>query len=263
MNRILFTIIISAFIATIMQGCTSGRFHFREKTVEERFTDEINKTLIINKKHPNRTNPLEGAIINNDTELALFITSHYPQYVFMLNDSGWSNLFNAVNAKNITVMRALLKAGAIKIRGRLSPLICAVTLASDENAHDKAEESKCWLMVNELLAAGADVNECEFGDISPIFVARNARLAALLIARGADVNVASSSGTTPLMLASFDGDIERTKLLLDHGADPYRRASEYGATALSIARQEGHREIIALLKAYMMQHPPAKTLRGK
>lgn len=251
MNRILFTIIISAFIATIMQGCTSGRFHFREKTVEERFTDEINKTLIINKKHPNRTNPLEGAIINNDTELALFITSHYPQYVFMLNDSGWSNLFNAVNAKNITVMRALLKAGAIKIRGRLSPLICAVTLASDENAHDKAEESKCWLMVNELLAAGADVNECDPGGISPLFVAGNARLAALLIAHGADVNAAPiSTKITPLMGAAFDGDVVRTKLLLDHGADPSCRDS-YGRTALFYARQEGHNDVIVLLESYM------------
>ena len=45
------------------------------------------------------------------------------------------------------------------------------------------------------------------------------RLVELLLARGADVNAQTEAHKTPLMLASFAGQLDTVKLLLARGAD--------------------------------------------
>jgi E3 ubiquitin-protein ligase HECTD1 len=42
--------------------------------------------------------------------------------------------------------------------------------------------------------------------------------------------------------------MEMTKLLLRHGADPAQRSDD-GRTALDMARENGHADIVALLSA--------------
>jgi ankyrin repeat protein len=75
----------------------------------------------------------------------------------------------------------------------------------------------------------------------------DARMVALLLERGAEVNAKNSSGATALMRAA--GDLEKVRLLLDQGADVNAR-SELGRTPLLIAATyPGNLETVLLLVA--------------
>ena len=53
-------------------------------------------------------------------------------------------------------------------------------------------------------------------------------------------------GDTPVHLASLQGHVEMTTLLLDNGAD-VGRLSQWGFTALVRAAEGGHEDVVALL----------------
>jgi len=68
----------------------------------------------------------------------------------------------------------------------------------------------------------------------------NGRLATVeaLIAAGANVNVRTVNGTTPVMVAASKGYSDIVKVLLDQGSDPGAKKSD-GVTALAIAEHGG------------------------
>src|SRR5258708_27134739 len=70
-------------------------------------------------------------------------------------------------------------------------------------------------------------------------------LAAMLNA-GLPVNLSDVKGNSLLMLASYNGEVETTRMLLEHGADADRR-NDRGPTPLRGAAFHGHEEIGALL----------------
>ena len=65
----------------------------------------------------------------------------------------------------------------------------------------------------------------------------------LLIAAGAEVNVANYEGVTTLMVAATQNDARTVQLLLEHGADP-RLKNNKGLTALDLARTPETRQLI-------------------
>jgi hypothetical protein len=69
---------------------------------------------------------------------------------------------------------------------------------------------------------------------------------AAMLQHGLPVNVADSKGNTLLMLASYNGNVETTRMLLGHGADADRR-NDRGQTPLGGAAFKGYEEIVALL----------------
>ncbi len=69
----------------------------------------------------------------------------------------------------------------------------------------------------------------------------------LLLEYSADVNAAQHGGWTPLMAAAQQGDADLTVRLLSLGADPTARADN-GATALSLAEEHDHAEVVRLLR---------------
>ncbi|MDH3377909.1 MAG: ankyrin repeat domain-containing protein, partial [Gammaproteobacteria bacterium] len=73
------------------------------------------------------------------------------------------------------------------------------------------------------------------------------RLAAELIARGADPNHASKHGQTPLMLAARGGHIATLRLLLKSGAEVNTGAETTGNTALMFAANLGYLDIVEIL----------------
>jgi ankyrin repeat protein len=67
-----------------------------------------------------------------------------------------------------------------------------------------------------------------------------------LLDRGADVNAKPKFRTSALMVAAYQGHESTVRLLLSNAADV--NANTDGDTALSFARDKGHREIVELLR---------------
>ena len=68
----------------------------------------------------------------------------------------------------------------------------------------------------------------------------------LLLSRGADASVANDMGQTPLQAAAFKGEVSMVRLLLDHGADVESRGPT-GRTALMFAAMFDRLAIMELL----------------
>jgi ankyrin repeat protein len=113
-----------------------------------------------------------------------------------------SQLEAAVAKRNVAAVKKLLAEGA----DPNSALIDAV-LNSFE-------------ITQLLVAAGADVSRGnELGE-TPLFYARNAKIAALLVEAGAKINVKDEWGNTPLGGATSNGAVDVVKFLIERGADP-------------------------------------------
>jgi uncharacterized protein len=105
-------------------------------------------------------------------------------------------------------------------------------------------------VVAALLAAGADPNGLGPDDsFTPLMVARDAEIATLLLAAGADPNRKNNDGYTALMLAAYDGDVERVRALLDGGADPNLRSDGAGLSPLGQALEDNELAVVELLVA--------------
>jgi len=77
--------------------------------------------------------------------------------------------------------------------------------------------------------------------------ARNLEATRLLLERGAPVNARQQGGWAPIHAAAQNGDRGMVELLLGHGADPFL-ANDAGKTAVDVAREKGHEEIVVLLE---------------
>jgi ankyrin repeat protein len=100
---------------------------------------------------------------------------------------------------------------------------------------------------------GANVNavlqingEIQIPLIVKVVMEKKSEIAIYLIEKGANVNAQDGFGMTSLMWASYNGDVELVKLLLEKGAD--KTVEVKGQTALSAAEEKGFTEIIELLK---------------
>lgn len=112
-------------------------------------------------------------------------------------------------------------------------------------------------IVQELIKSTASVNAAQTGGDNEIgrtplhhAVTRknNADILRILIDNRADVNAIDENGKTPLMVASFYGELEAVKLLVEAGAD-VRQKSNSGKTALDTAISWKHNEIAEYLKS--------------
>jgi ankyrin repeat protein len=138
-----------------------------------------------------------------------------------------------------SIVKALLDRGAkttIRGRERETPLTVAIM----------ANNQSCIKM---LLSLGADVNSVEnYGD-TPLHVAvamLDSGTIRELLRRGARVNAQDESGATPLMYEASE-HIEVMKALLSGHPDLSLKDSK-GKTALMLAKEYNHPEIIDLLK---------------
>ncbi len=68
-----------------------------------------------------------------------------------------------------------------------------------------------------------------------------------LLARGGNVDALDRFSNTPLMIASYNGDLECVKVLLKHGADT-QHTDDRGNTAYTVAEAQGYLEIAALVR---------------
>ena len=93
------------------------------------------------------------------------------------------------------------------------------------------------------------VAEDGFGPLGLASFFDHEAVVALLLERGAPVNArqgTSGLGFTPLMEASYNGQVEMVDVLLAHGADRSMR-DDNGLTASDYARQNGHEALAGRL----------------
>jgi len=171
------------------------------------------------------------------------------------NLDGESALMLAIKTGELPIVRMLIQAGAnvntIEKEHRQTPLMYAAAAKKNAGA-----------MVNLLLSKGADVKPRALSYDWPSHISEEPRvqyhpfggLTALLyaardgcydcvealIAAGADVNVPTPEGVTPLMIALDNDNNDIAKFLLDRGANP-GVWDWYGRTALYVAidRKDG------------------------
>lgn len=135
---------------------------------------------------------------------------------------GIAALHVAAQGVYLPILRALLQHGAqVDIRatdedGRSAdtPLHVAVRAESIEAA-------RC------LLDHGADPNSRTENGLSPVFLARDRQLLALLVAHSADLEARSVFGETPVESAASFGEFEKAEYLLSSGASYSFRTAVY------------------------------------
>jgi ankyrin repeat protein len=101
-------------------------------------------------------------------------------------------------------------------------------------------------ITNLLIESGADPNYGLEGPLVCAICMNNINLVNTLLAAGANVNMHSEEGVTPLMFAAMEGDIEIVKRLVESGADPNMMTND-DDTALMYAAIDGHKEIFEYL----------------
>jgi uncharacterized protein len=112
--------------------------------------------------------------------------------------------------------------------------------------------------VRLLLEHGADIHALSHSQLAfiPSNTALHAAIAGgapaavidLLLERGANVNLADSSGNTTLHVACFDAHVDTVQKLLDHRADVLATNND-GQRPVHIALKQGHAELALLLEA--------------
>ena len=123
--------------------------------------------------------------------------------------------------------------------------------ASDISIHDAVEKGNIEA-VKQHIAAGTDVNA--MGGMSggtPLTFAAiegHKEIVELLIAKGADVEVADLLSATPLHRAASWGHKEIAELLITKGAN-VNAEDKWGNTPLHLAAYKGHKENVELLIA--------------
>jgi beta-lactamase regulating signal transducer with metallopeptidase domain len=103
--------------------------------------------------------------------------------------------------------------------------------------------------VNEIIAAGGNVNAAIPGDGSALIAAAkkgDMRLVRRLIDAGADVNMGVEGDGSPLIQAGYMGRLDIATLLLDQGAD-VNKIVPGDENALMCASEGGHLDVVRLL----------------
>lgn len=206
-----------------------------------------------------------------ETITALLKQGADPNYA---GENGWTPLHSAVFSARAQIVELLIQYGgdvhkttdngssAIDLTENIPTIKRLVAAGADINEKDRGGMSRLFHAalgeraddVKALLDMGADPNTSS-DSLSALDVALDYKklspLLPMLLEAGADVNVVSDDGNTPLIrLVRFsdDSNVEQVKLLLKYGADVHHKYN--GKTALEIAQDKGSTEIVNALRPY-------------
>jgi len=150
------------------------------------------------------------------------------------------SVFDIARSGSVTELQELMKQNPDVINqtneGGFSPLILACYRGNTEVAKFLMDHVK-------------DINykSQEGTALAGLSVKYNKDLAAYILQRNADPNIADATGATPLFWAVKFGNKELVELLLKHKADKSKKDS-MGMTPFEYALQTNNKEIINLLK---------------
>lgn len=205
-------------------------------------------------------------------------------YLIVLIGFGWAHagafedFFQAVKNDDARAVQALLAQGfdpnSVDAKGQV-PLylalrdgsfkVCAALLDHPQTRFDQANAvGETPLMMaalrgqaewaGRLIDRGARLDGVDKGErpgwtaLHYAAAGPDARTVALLLARGARVDVRAPNGTTPLMMAAQYGPEDAVRQLLEKGADP-RLKNDQGLTAANFAVKGGREALATQLQA--------------
>ncbi len=192
--------------------------------------------------------------------------------------SGYTALMNAAQWNTPEVVQALIEGGAdpnakgedgetvIMYAAKWNPdpdvLSILIKVGADPTAIDNfgsnllmlaAQHNTGAAVIQTLLETGFDANMPNESGTTALMTAAlsyNSRpnIVKALVEGGANVNTQDGFGRTALIYATSRNDISVVKVLLELGADPLIEAKD-GVSALEVAIENNHQELIDLLKA--------------
>lgn len=150
------------------------------------------------------------------------------------------------------LIKPVLSINTCSVMMLMLMLLLSFNLLAQQTASDKttalfqAIRSGSAIELQQQLANGADANDSldSYSALMAATLSGSAKQMKMLIEHGANVNYQSSDGTTALWLAVPDWD--KTKLLLDHGADPNHTIGGYGVL-VKLAAMPGTLKLFHLL----------------
>ena len=156
------------------------------------------------------------------------------------SSNGFSPLMAAAMKGHIDAVRLLLAHGAdISLRNKNGVAVLTYAVLSKDNS---AKIAKI------LISRGADVNALSNDGRTPLMSAaiKNVEAVKVLIKNGADVNARSriKGNSTPLIKAALAGKHDIIKVLLDNGADPHADAAGLLSLTMFMSPYEGMRLLI-------------------
>jgi len=186
------------------------------------------------------TAALVWAATRNDLEMADLLMRAGAD-VKAANEFGATALYAASEHANPAMALKLLAAGAdanMPLMSGETPLMVAASRGNIET-------------LRALLKGGADPNAQEAnGGHTALMWAVSQRQSAVvdeLVKAGANVQLASKTGFTPLMFAAQQGDADSARILLQAGARADDAQPKTGLTSLMIASAMGHAQAVELL----------------
>ena len=156
-----------------------------------------------------------------------------------------SPLAYASGAGHTVIVQTLLKHGS-RVKGVKNALGCSPLIDAVQSGHTDVMEI--------LLDAGSDLYERDIaGNTLLISAAMGGHASTLsrLLAKGLQINTKNLLSRTALMYAAEEGHTAAVEVLLKHGAD--KAIQVLGVTALELAKDNGHQDIVKLLEAKPFQ----------
>ena len=182
--------------------------------------------------------PLAEAVGNNKNDVASYLVEKGADVNLWDKEKWWSPLMSA--ASRLDLVKLLVSHGAD-------------VNARNESGHtplSRAVQGQRLEVVKYLMGEGADkdINAADADGMTPLMWARR-DIAEYLLENGADVNARKNDGSTTLMMAVKEGEIDFAKHLLRYGADINARNNEGETPLMKAFWREQHSDMVQWLVA--------------